>query len=295
MNVAIVGAGKVGSVLGKILATRGAKIVAVVSRTNASAARAGKYLRCRNVSTSLAAIPPKTDLVLIATPHSAVEEVAYKLTAIAHLEFKRLSVCHASGTLTADALVPLAKKGASVFSFHPLQTFPRDFGPAEILPTVRGIYYGVDGSKKGIAVAGVLAKKLGGKVLVVKPEMRKFYHAACVVASNHLTTMLWILEQMFGALKTNEKKFFPVFEPIMQAALRNAARTSPAKSLSGPIARGGVETVAGHFESVKKFAPELVPYFAALSAETTRLAEAKGSIEKDRAEKLFNLIRSITN
>ncbi len=292
MNIAIVGAGKVGSVLGKILVDKGEKIVAVVSRSNRSAVKAGKYLKCRNNSTSLAAIPPKTDLVFITTPHRAVEEVAHKLATVAHLRFARLSVCHASGILNAEVLDPLAKKGATVFSFHPLQTFPRDFEPKDIVPTARGIYYGIDGSKKGVAVARQLAKKLGGKVLLIKPEMRALYHAACVVASNHLTTMLWILEQMFGVLKTNERKFFPVFEPIINAALLNAARTSPAQSLSGPIARGGVETVSHHFEALQRFAPNLVPYFGSMSAETTRLAESKGSIDQEQARALYNLIFS---
>lgn len=292
MNIAIVGAGKVGSVLGKILAENGEKIVAVVSRSNRSATKTGKFLKCKNISTSLAAIPPKTDLVFITTPHRAVEEVAHQLASVAHLNFKKLSVCHASGILNAGALEPLAMKGATVFSFHPVQTFPRDFEPKDILPTARGIYYGVDGNAKAVARAKQLAKKLDGKVLLIKPEMRAFYHAACVVASNHVTTMLWILEQMFAALKTNEKKFYPVFEPIIKAALHNAARTSPAQSLSGPIARGGVEIVSHHFEGLQRFAPNLVPYFGSVSAETTRLAEAKGSIDKEQARALFNLIFS---
>ncbi len=104
--------------------------------------------------------------------------------------------------------------------------------------------------------------------------------------------MLWVLEQMFAALKTNEKKFYPVFEPIITATLKNAARTSPAKALSGPIARGGIETVSDHFEALQRFAPKLVPYFGSVSAETTRLAEAKGSIDREQARALYKLIFS---
>lgn len=292
VNIAIVGAGKVGSVLGKILAGNGAKIVAVVSRGNRSAAKTGKYLKCKNVSTSLAAIPPRTNLVMIATPHRAVEEVAHSLATVAHLNFKKMAVCHASGILNADVLEPLAKKGATVFSFHPVQTFPRDFEPKDILPTVRGIYYGVDGNAAALRKAKQLAAKLNGKTITIKPEMRTFYHAACVVASNHITTLLWILEQMFAALKTSEKKFYPVFEPIIMAALHNAARTSPAQSLSGPIARGGVETLSHHFEALQRFGPNLVPYFGSLSAETARLAEAKGSIDSEQASAINKLIFS---
>jgi predicted short-subunit dehydrogenase-like oxidoreductase (DUF2520 family) len=292
VNIAIVGAGKVGSVLGRILADNGEKIVCVVSRTQQSAQRAGKFLRCRNVSTSLAAIPPKTEVIYITTPHQAVEEVAQKLTAIAHLNFSKLFVCHASGMLSSEVLEPLTKKGATVFSFHPLQTFPRDFNVKDIVANAKGIYYAIDGNAKGAKKAQQLAKKMKGKTIYIKPEMRVFYHAACVVAANHLVTMLWILEQMFAELKTKEKDFFPVFEPILKATLKNVEMTSPTKALTGPIARGGVETIAEHFESLQRFAPNLVSYYGSVSAETIRCAEAKGSIDKEQARALYNLIFS---
>lgn len=294
MNIAIVGAGTVGSVLGRILADNGERIVAVVSRSMRSARAAGKFLRCKTVSTSLAALPPRTDLVYITTPHAAVEEVAYKLATVAHLNFRRLLVCHASGMLTAEVLKPLAQKGATVFSFHPLQTFPRDFSPKEILPTARNIWYGVDGTPKAIGKAKQLARRLSGKVIVIRPEMRVLYHAACVVASNHLTTMLWVLEQLFRTMKTSERQFYPIFEPIIRATLHNVARTSPAQALSGPIARGGVETVEQHFAALRRFAPEVIPYFSTLSAETTRLAEAKGSLDRTKAQALYDVIASQT-
>lgn len=292
VNIAIVGAGKVGTVLGKLLVERGESVVCIVSRTAKSANKAGKFLKCKNTSTSLASIPPRTDLIYITTPHGAVEDVAHKLAAVAHLRFKKLSACHASGMLTAGALRPVAERGATVFSFHPLQTFPRDFEVKEIIPTARKIYYGVDGTPAAIKKAQQFARKLQGTAIEIKPEMRAFYHAACVVASNHLTTMLWVLEQMHKGLGTKEKDFFAVFKPIVSATLRNVERTSPAKALSGPIARGGIETVSEHFEAIQRFAPNLIPYFGSISAETTRLAEAKGSIDRDQARALYNLIFS---
>jgi predicted short-subunit dehydrogenase-like oxidoreductase (DUF2520 family) len=292
VNIAIVGAGKVGSVLGKILSERGENIVCLVSRSLTSAKRAARFVKCKNVSTSLAAIPPKTDLIYITTPHQVVEDVAAKLAAVVHLNFEKLAVCHASGMLTVEALAPLAQKGATVFSFHPLQTFPRDFDVKDIVANARGIYFGIDGNKKAVALADRLAKKLSGKTIFIKPEMRAFYHAACVVAANHLTTMLWILKQMFAELKTKEKDFYPVFAPIIEATLKNVAATSPEKALTGPVARGGVETIAEHFESLQRFAPNLVSYYGSVSAETIRLAEAKGSIDKEQVRALYNLIFS---
>ena len=290
MNIAIIGAGKVGSVLGRILTENGERITAVVSRSLPAARAAGAFVHCKNVATSLEAIPHDTTLLLIATPHSAVEEVARRLATLEHLSFAKLAACHTSGMLTAQALSPLAERGATVFSFHPLQTFPRDLSPKEILPTARRIFFGVDGSPRALAKAQQLARRLNSKTIVIPPEMRALYHAACVVASNHLTTLLWVLERMFEALHTSERRFSPVFEPIIMATLRNVARTSPAEALSGPVARGGVETVAQHFDALRSALPEVLPYFSALTAETTRLPEKKGSITSEQAGALYALI-----
>jgi predicted short-subunit dehydrogenase-like oxidoreductase (DUF2520 family) len=292
LHVAIVGAGKVGSVLGRILVEGGGKVVAVVSRSGASARRAGRFVGCRNTSTDLASIPRNVDIVFITAPHAAVETIAQSVARLPGLDYRKLAVCHASGMLTAAALEPLAERGALVFSFHPLQTFPRDFPPGKILETARGIYFGVDGTPRALRIARLFARALGGYIIEIPPDRREFYHAACVLASNHLATMMWILETMYGAVRPGSRDFFRVFKPIVMATLANIEQTSPSRALSGPIARGGVETVAAHFEALQELTPKLIPYFAALSRETVRCAVWKGSINASQEQALLELISS---
>lgn len=289
-KLAIVGAGKVGSVLGKVFVERGGEVVCVVSRTETSARRGGRFLKCRRTSTSLAAIPPETDVIYVTTPHAAIERVAEGLAQVGHLRFGKLAVCHASGMLTAHVLRAVELRGATVFSFHPLQTFPRDFPPKDIVPAARGIYYGIDGSRRALGVAQRLARNLGGKTILIQPNLRPLYHAACVLASNHVTTMMGILQGMFRALGTDEKEFYPVFKPIIMATLRNVEMTSPEEALSGPVARGGVETVDEHFKAIARTHPEALPYFCTLTKETVRLAAAKGSITPEQEQELMDVI-----
>jgi len=291
-NIAIIGAGRVGQTLGRVLLENGQRIAAVVSRSASSASSAGRFLRCRNSATSVAAIPPTVSLIYITTPHAAVGEVARQIANLKGIAFPNISVCHASGMLSADVLGPLRSRGAKVFSFHPLQTFPRDFSPRSIVPNARGIYYGVDGDPASVRVARQFARRLGGKVIVIDPRLRALYHAACVVASNHLTTMLSVVEQMFNELGTKEQKFFRVFKPIIAATLANVERTSPARALSGPVARGGTETVAQHIHAIRRSAPELLPYFLAVSEETVRLAATKGTLGKAQQKDMLDLIQS---
>lgn len=292
LRVAIVGAGKVGTVLGLVLVQRGHIITAVVSRTMRSARVAARLLKCRRAGTDLSLIPDSTDVILLATPHGAVSEVARGLAALPGLSFRRLAVCHASGMHTAAVLEPLRQRGAAVFSFHPLQTFPRDFGVRAILPHARRIVYGVDGPAGGLRMARRLARALEGRCVLIPPELRVLYHAACVVASNHLTTMLWIVQRMYDVLGVQEAEFYTMFGPIVEATLANIRRTSPAAALSGPIARGGTETVAGHLEALRHSLPAVLPYFTAVSRETVRLAEAKGSLDPAREEELLQLLHA---
>jgi predicted short-subunit dehydrogenase-like oxidoreductase (DUF2520 family) len=293
-KLAIVGAGKVGTVLGHVLLENGVKIVAVISRTRRSAATAAKTLRCKNFSDSFSAIPEDVNLILIATPHESVERVAGEIALLTNLSFRKLVVCHTSGMLTARALAPLEKKGATVFSFHPLQTFPRDFPVRKVIPSARGIYYGIDGTKKALHIAKRLARLLQGHALHIPPSKRAFYHATCVVASNHLTAMLGVVETMSAQFGLSEHRFFEVFQPILFSTLRNTKLSSPRKALTGPVARGGIQTVTDHFAAVKKFNPGLLPYFGTLTLQTVTLARRKGSISPARARALERIVHSYT-
>jgi predicted short-subunit dehydrogenase-like oxidoreductase (DUF2520 family) len=290
--VAVVGAGRVGLVLGKILTDNGATITCIVSRTPESASAGRRFLGCRNSSTRLAGIPRETDLVFIATPHDAVAGVAAGLANEADLDWPATSVCHASGMLTADVLAPLRAKGATVFSFHPLQTFPRDFPLRKIF--AKGITYGVDGEPAAVRKASQLARLLGGRVVVVPPDLRVFYHAACVVASNHLTALLADLARMSGRLGFEPRDALTAFRPIIDATVDNVYRTSPARALSGPVARGGVQTVRGHLEAVHALSPDLLPYFVRMTAETVRLATEKGALSEETVSAFRSMLDSFS-
>ena len=289
-NIAIVGPGNVGLVFGQALRKQGDAISAVISKHASSARNGGRYLHCRTFGTRLGLIPRNTDAVLITVPHAAVEVTARELALLSDLPFRSMAFCHASGMLTAHALEPLAAKGAAVVSFHPLQTFPRDFKPAKILPSLPGIWYGIDGDSRGMRFAKQLAARLKGKTVVIPPELRVYYHAACVVASNHLTALLGVLEEMYHVLGGTGSAFMTLFRPILESTFRNVAETSPARALSGPVARGGTETIGKHLETIRQHSPELLPLYAALTMATVRLAKAKGSIDERRVAEFRGLV-----
>jgi len=295
LRVAIVGGGNVGAVLGRILRERGSVVTAVVSRKRVTARRAASFIGCRRYGDDIGEIPSATDIIYLAVPHSAIAEVAGALAASEALPFGRMAVCHASGMLSADVLAPVGRRGALTFSFHPLQTFPRGFPPKRILPTARGIWYGIDGSPEGCRKARALARALGGHTIDIPPARRVLYHAACVVASNHLTGLLASLEEMHAAVTGTPRGALAPYGPILQATLGNVLATSPGAALSGPVARGGVETVRQHLEAVGRFCPGLLPYFARMTQETIRLAVRGGTLAPERRTAMEDLLKSISD
>ena len=119
--------------------------------------------------------------------------------------------------------------------------------------------------------------------------MREFYHAACVVASNHLTTLLGILNAFYHDIAPGRRDFLDTFLPILHATIINVRSTSPSEALTGPVARGGTDTIARHFEAIKRYAPALIPYYARMTLETLRLAMEKHSLTNAQVKDLTQL------
>jgi predicted short-subunit dehydrogenase-like oxidoreductase (DUF2520 family) len=271
----------VGSIFGKLLAEAGEPVDLVVSRTPRSARRAARYIDARRSATSLTRLSPGTRLILITTPHAAIETVAAGIAELTHLDFERLFVAHASGMLTAAVLGPLAARGARVFSFHPLQSFPRNFRPAQLLASARGITYGIDGAPEALAMARKLARRLGGIPWQIPPELRTYYHAASVVASTHVAALTSMLQTMFATLGggAGQRDFYRVYGPLVHSTLHLVETRSPELALGGAIARGGVDTLTEHLQAVVATSPALGFPFSAMCAQAIALARQRGAVK----------------
>ena len=109
-SLALVGAGRVGRALGRRLREQGWRIGAVVTRSEASARRAVRFI---GASIPCAALTRKilaSHLVLIAVPDDAVTQVARELARISGEELRGKTVLHTSGALDASALSTFSEK-----------------------------------------------------------------------------------------------------------------------------------------------------------------------------------------
>lgn len=267
----IVGAGRLGTVLGSALVRRGWQAEVIVDR-NARAARGSRSIIGRGrVSTSPAAAAKARGAVIIAVPDDALGRVASALARSGGSWAGRY-VFHTSGLLPARVLAPLAERGARIASLHPVQTFPRKDAPASVF---KGITWGVEGDPAAVETAEEIVRTLRGNVLLLSEKEKPLYHAACTLASNALIALEWTAADVLRRAGVSEEAAAGTLFPLLQGTLQNVKSFGLEKALTGPILRGDVATVRKHLEALGGN-PGTKQIYAVLGKQTLRLAVKSG-------------------
>jgi len=222
---AVVGPGRVGSSLALALRAGGWTATAVAGRAPDAPAVRGLAERLGCATASVAEVGGGAALVVLATPDAALGPVA---AAVAPSLDRGALVLHCSGARGLDV-----RRG----SLHPLQTFA---GPDP--DRVAGAWAAVAGPPE----VTELALGLGLRPVVVPDDRRPAYHAAAVVASNHLVALLGQVERLAAAAGVPAEAFWP----LVRTAVDNVADHGPAAALTGPVAREDHATVAAHLDAI---------------------------------------------
>lgn len=265
MDVAVVGAGRVGTALAVLLARAGHRIVAASGREG-SRARVETWLP--DVPFLAAADAARAgETVLLAVPDDAVAATADELAAAGGFR-EGVFVAHLSGAVPLLALGPARAAGAHVLSMHPVQTVPDVESGVERLP---GAHVAVTAwEERGFEVGERLAADWGGHPFRLAEERKPLYHAAAVFCSNYLVAVEGLAEHLFRAAGVDDP--LPAFGPLAEATLANVVRVGPGAALTGPVARGDAGTVRRNLEALSAHAPEAVRAYVALADVAIHLA-----------------------
>ena len=188
LTVGVVGAGRVGAVLGAALAAAGHRVVAASGVSAASrgpdrpaAARAPPACPPTEVARAAA------DLLLIAVPDDALAGVVAGLAETGALRPGQV-VAHTSGAHGLAVLAPAAAVGARPLALHPAMTFT---GTADDLDRLPGISYGRDrpGGAARRSPPGWSPTSAACPEWIAEAD-RPLYHAALAHGANHLVTLV---------------------------------------------------------------------------------------------------------
>jgi predicted short-subunit dehydrogenase-like oxidoreductase (DUF2520 family) len=271
MDVAVVGAGRVGTALAVLLVKAGHRIVAASGR-GSSRARADRHLPGTAFLAPVDAAR-EGEVVLLAVPDDVLPQVCDEVASGDGFR-KGQRVAHLSGSVPLLALGPARAAGATVLSAHPLQTFPDVDSGIERLPGAAVAVTAWD--EEGFAAGEGLARDAGARPFRLDEELKPLYHAAAVFCSNYLAAVEGIAEGLFRQAGVEDP--VTVFAPLAEATLENVVRLGPEAALTGPVARGDAGTVRRNLEALGRHAPEAIPAYVALARAAADLASSAGRL-----------------
>jgi predicted short-subunit dehydrogenase-like oxidoreductase (DUF2520 family) len=286
-SIAIIGCGKVGTSLAFFLSKAGYRISGLFSKTRASAEAISQLINGPEPAESSWAAAKPADIVLITTPDDVISG-ACRLLADNDGFKENAAVLHCSGALPSTILSSAKISGTSTGSMHPLQSFAT--ARTDINPFL-GINMAVEGDRQAVDSAARIARDLGSQAHTIKTEGKTLYHAAAVVASNYLVTILDLSLKMLKTAGINKADGFTILKPLIDGTLNNIENVGIPEALTGPIARGDVDTVAAHLEHIADQIPELKSLYCKLGADTTGIALAKGSIDTNQVADFLKLLK----
>lgn len=190
-----------------------------------------------------------TRVLVLAVPDARVAEVA------SAVEPGEAVVVHLAGSLGLDVLRPHHRIG----SLHPLVALPDAVSGSARL---RGAWFAVAGDP----VLAEIADALDGRTVTVPDAARVRYHAAAVLASNHLVALLGQVERVAADVGVPLEAYLD----LARGALDDVVAVGPARALTGPVSRGDWDTVSRHLDAV---APAERPAYALLADAARRLCE----------------------
>lgn len=282
LAVGVVGAGRVGAVLGAALARAGHRVIGAYAVSDASRARAAELLPgvpLREVPDIVA----EAELLLLAVPDDTLPELVRGLAATQAFPAGQILV-HTSGRSGTDVLAPALASHVLPLALHPAMTFT---GTEMDLDRLHDCAFGVTAPDELRPMAEALVLEMGGEPVWVAESERIAYHCALAHGSNHLVTLTSEAMEILDRAGVAEPA--RVLGPLLRAALDNALRMGDA-ALTGPVARGDVGTVDAHLGELERLSPEIRRTYVALARSTALRALDHGRLSPTAAEPLLDTL-----
>ena len=277
-TIGIIGAGVTGTALADRLYQQGYHVTAVNSRTLASAQRLASSISGCAICRTPQEVADLAQAVFITTPDDRIADiaVAVKWHAGQH-------VIHCSGVHSTDILEPARRFGAFTCCLHPLQTFA---SVEEAIHNMRGSTFALEGDPAALAAAEEMAIALQGNIIRLKASDKILYHAAAVMLSNYLVTLIKTAADLWQSFGIKQEDAVRAMLPLLKGTVNNIERVGIPGCLTGPIARGDIGTVQKHLQALEKDRPSTLETYRVLGLQTIFIALAKGRISLDTAEEL---------
>ncbi|NGP89847.1 Rossmann-like and DUF2520 domain-containing protein [Fodinibius halophilus] len=284
-DTTIIGTGGLGSAFIRGFATKGIPIKSIFNRTLAKVEPLVQEVQVEEKGTFPNTKEELGQIIFLTVPDRSITQVADRLASLSD-DWSDKTIVHCSGNESAHLLKELQEKGGTTASFHPLQTFP----PGSTSDRFEDIYFSMQGDNSAFPFLKEIAELLGAHFFQVNEEQKSHLHAAAVMASNYVHTILdaAVNTAALGDLSRGESK--KALLPLVQQTVTNAGKYSLEEALTGPIQRGDLSTVKKHLQLLEED-EELRKIYSQLGRNTVALALRSGAITDETADQFYSILK----
>lgn len=282
-KIGFVGAGVVGSVLAISLRRAGYEVIAAASRSEMSAEKLANQVQGCEAVSSAQEVADRAAIVFLTTPDDMIQHVTSRIT-----WQKGQRVLHCSGVESLEALEAAEMSGASIGTFHPLQSF----GTVEQgLTALVGTVFGIEASDPQLAEGlAQMARDLGGEPVHISPQDKVLYHVAAVTASGFTVTLMKLAADLWERLGLRSEEALKALLPLLKGTVNSLEVNGLPGALTGPLVRGDVGTIRRHLYALKAKAPDYLPLYCYLGLAQLPMALAKGKLDIAKADEIQALL-----
>lgn len=279
-TLSIIGAGKVGCTLARLLYAAGYRIGAVYSRNKEHSQELAGLVGSIAVTTAGEAVQ-NADLVLLTISDDAISIVA---RAIQSEIWTNKAIIHTSGAQDREVLAVLAARGAMTGSLHP--AFPFADVETSVVRLSRATFAveATDEQLRGWLYQMVVA--LQGRVLAIPPGQKALYHAALVIASNYAVTLYAVAEYLLMSMGADRVTADQALNGLLMGTAINLQTQGIPDALTGPLVRADIGTIQAHLDALRTVDHSLVEMYLQLARLSLPLLTARG-INTEAIERLL--------
>ncbi|KVW47688.1 Rossmann-like and DUF2520 domain-containing protein [Burkholderia ubonensis] len=272
-RLGFIGAGRLARCVAQRFAQAGFPVVAVASRTPASAAALAERLDgCRAVATPQEVVDA-ADLIFLTVPddHLAASAAGLRFDTS---RAARQALVHCSGASDVGLLDPAKRQGVTTGGFHPLYLFGG--GDAD-LTRIDGCSVTIEADGALHATLVRLAAALGCHPLSIPAGGRMLYHAAAHYAASFALCGLAEAVELWRSLGFDEDAALRALLPMLAGTIETARDKGLSDALSGPVSRGDTGIVERQLALLEARGGDHATLYALLTRRAVALAAKRAA------------------
>ncbi|HUQ25705.1 MAG TPA: DUF2520 domain-containing protein [Burkholderiales bacterium] len=197
------------------------------------------------------------------------------------------SAVHCSGAAELTVLDHAKQAGAQVGGFHPLQMFA---DPEVSARGLKGCAIAVEGLDPLAATLLRMVTDIGARPLRVPPGARAAYHAGAHYAGPFIAALLAEAVTIWGRIGISEEDALAALLPLARGSLDAMAHSGLPRAMAGSVARGDIQTLRRHVDSLAALDPALKDFYCSLALKTVPLALSAGKLDAARAARIREML-----